>query len=254
MRAFLSKPLLLLLQLVPMVGMLVLLFTRPAMFEAVVEAMLALGLGLSLLIGGIVLWGMLAPASLARLGFRVTPASSLGHVGREGHGSRLRIIDAPGKPLRVEWSRGNYLFLFLVLALFGPGLAAVATFQHERLSGLPVLVLVSAAAMVLLACVLVTASLYDWLWRRPALEVTLAGIALKAGGATVRSIARETVDGVWIEPHTYTHDRVGTPNWILTVRLADRSNVRLCISDRKEQIERLASLLRSRMSLGPDRL
>ena len=236
-------------------GMGWLLFTQPAVFDWLVSSLLTLGFGLFALAGAILVWHQLAPVSLSRFGFKVSSAPSLGFVGQQGLGSSLRIIGKPAQPLRVEWAL--HLFVLAILTACGPGLIALFIFQPKGLNThLPLPVLLMLASFVALLCLLLVHSTYVYLWDRPALEVTLGAIALKRGERVVRSVRREDIDSLRIEPHSYfSHSdgpSRGHPNFILTARLAGGEDVRLCISDQRQQIEQLHTAIRSRMSLGPD--
>lgn len=236
--------------------MAVLLFTRPDLFRTVVGSVVAFGVLLALALAATLGWALLAPEAAARAGIKVHRAPSPGFVGSEGFGSRLRIVDGAGGRLRVEWSRSNYVFVLVLLAAAGPGLGLLlAVRQAAHPVPMPFL---AALSMFAVAC---SALFVSWAItasrKRPALEVARDAVTLLRGSQVERRIVQRDIDGLRIEPHTYvSRDSRGAtnhPNFILTARLADGSDVRLCISDDRAQIEALMAKIRSRMFLGPDR-
>lgn len=238
------------------VAMSALLFARPDLFRTVVASVITFGFLLILPLAAIVAWALLAPRSAARAGIKVHQRPSLGFVGSEGVGTRLGIVEAPRGRIRVEWAVVNYIFVIVGLALSGPGLGLLlAMRQGTHPIPLPMLGLLSA--FVAGATVLLAWWTRKALRRRPALDITRDAIVLALGTTVERRIAQRDIDGLRIEPHSYVSSEDGPasahPNFILTARLTDGSDVRLCISDNREQVDSLKARIRSVMFLGPDR-
>lgn len=234
----------------------VLLFIRPDLFQLVVNAIFAFVWLLIVPIVALILWVLVEPQSAARYGITVHQKPSLGFVGSAGVGTRLRVVEAPGATIRVEWSRTNYVVVLVLLAAFGPGIGFVlALRQGSHPVPLPILAVVSTLAVM--ASVLLAVWAVKAFRKRPALEVSRDAIVLICGPQVERRIAQRDIDGLRIEPHTYvSHDEGSTTehaNFILTARLVDGSDVRLCISDSRPQIESLIATMRTRLFLGPDR-
>ena len=196
-----------------------------------------------------------APQRAAKLGIKAGPG--WGFVGSEGAG-QLRIVDSVGGPLRVEWSTQSYLFTMAVGIALGPVATAFAVSKY--LTAPATFATVTGPLRFILPCFMLMLcffgilGVYRYVFRRPAVVVYEKTLMLVAGRTVVKGFQCQDVVGLFTEVHTghWNSQQSGTHffiNYILTARLADGSNERLCISESKEQIEQLAASICARMSV-----
>jgi len=241
-----------------MAGVGVLLFVRPALFFGLVSSVIAMGFAIASLVGLLIAVVLMAPKTMGKLGVRAHTAPPQAFVGVQGVRSRLRILDQPGQLLRVEWSRGNYFTVISALLICGPGVTLAFALKPHLLPGdLPWLMALAVGGISVVASLLLVKYVRDYAFRRPSLVVTSAEIRLMMGPRISKAISRSIIDGLRIDPHTYTYSDEGTkhthPNFILVACLADGIEEPLCICDREAQLVHVIGAIRTRLRLGPDR-
>ena len=231
------------------------MFAKPSTLHIFETILFSLGGLLFVVIWVFGIMSKVAPERAAKFGIKAGPG--WGFVGSEGAG-QLRIVDSVGGPLRVEWSTQSYLFTMAVGIALGPVATAFAVSKY--LTAPATFATVTGPLRFILPCFMLMLcffgilGVYRYVFRRPAVVVYEKTLMLVAGRTVVKGFQCQDVVGLFTEVHTghWNSQQSGTHffiNYILTARLADGSNERLCISESKEQIEQLAASICARMSV-----
>ena len=233
----------------------VLLFKRPDLFQQLVASIVAAGFALFMLAIAVAGLVMLLPGLRQRLGVKVEPDSRAPFVGTRGVGTGLRITDPLNRPMRVEWSRSNYAFIFAIALFLGPGLLALQLWRPDLLYvrswSLPgVLFLIAELG----ACAGLAGGVHYYAFKRHAMLIGSGEIVMQAGRFVAGRIARDELVSVRVETEVYADDDEGASrhhdNFVLVVRLATGADERFCITDNRAQIQQVAAAIHTRMGVA----
>lgn len=245
--------------LLMMAAIMVGFFRYPAQAQKIVMYMLYGGFGLGILIALIVFgslaWRKYFPTSFAKSGITIQDQKPLGLVGSEGKGSSLRIKETAEGTL-VAWAPMDYAFILVGTFIFGPFMAgSVATHYEKATAKMPAIFFIIMFLICGIACYSFFSTLWTLIRHRPSLLIKASGIEFWRGHQLVETFWSHQTEKVFIEDHTYVYSTNGGgihdwPNYILTIGLEGGKLQRLCISDKRAQIENLKSLIEKKFQMS----
>jgi hypothetical protein len=208
-----------------------------------------------LFVFGSLVWRKYFPASFAKSGITIQDQKPLGLVGREGKGSSLQIKETT-EGTSVAWASMDYAFILGGTFLFGPlVIGYMATHYEKTIAQMPAIMFASMSFICGISFYVFFSTLWTLARHRPALLIKASGIEFWRGHQLVETFWSYQTEKVFIEDHTYVyHTDSGSihdwPNYILTLGLEGGKLQRLCISDRREQIENLKSLIEKKFQMS----
>jgi len=199
-------------------------------------------------------WQRFFPKSFEKSGIHIEDRPSLGLVGSEGKGSRLRFRET-GEGTVIAWSPWDYALMLVATFFFGPFMIGCMVPDYKKIAAQTPFVFLFILVAI---CGVATYSFFSTLWtllfNRPTLLIKASGIEFRRGNRLIETFRSHQTERVFIENHTYVYQSqhggsFNTPNYILSVNLEGGKTIRLCISDKKEQIENLKSIIESKFQI-----